>query len=657
MHAHFSRIVSRLRSIIRRPFSPACVFKFALAEDEMRATRQTSCVVALAVVPLSFVVFGCGDGQSLGDAIAAPSGVREAAHDSADQSEAYQDRLNESRAQRLHTHQADFFTKHGKDKSVEVVVTGVNGDPAAASTYLRKKLFKAAYEDYANASSKAKQQTEANKKAAGEAAVTEHTKTWGEGVGPSWVRFQYKVVESDLPYPAIEAGAAGGGTYTFYASPVLDLNAFAKRYDVGRATNVDAANRKVTIQAVLPTPIPDFDVEEMIIQHGADNVATLIVKNAVGDERAVGTYLGRQAAQLDPKINLYVVGPKPISRDSYEMTVAPVGDLQVFSDRIRFGQVTALDPTNRTVTLSAELPNPLPTAALASANSTGRAGETKKLSDWSDFDKEPLEGETTIDWALRIVKGNGHYADRALAELASMPADPKEHERVAEVLNATFTGNGFNVDRHIDAIVNWKTPEGAQKIADIIADDWAHHSSDKYLAAIKRMDMPAATDAAADAIRRKILDDRGGFGLEKNLTALERLERPDVAVAALKILVERDSPNFGNKEAIQGLTRFKTPQAAEVIASQIGHKWVGNEASVALRQMGEHAEPIAIRMLTHRAPLVRAEAANILYDVGTQQGVDALSAAISREKEAAVKVHLRDARKALVQKLQASGGT
>ncbi|MDQ3332084.1 MAG: hypothetical protein M3552_15760, partial [Planctomycetota bacterium] len=95
--------------------------------------------------------------------------------------------------------------------------------------------------------------------------------------------------------------------------------------------------------------------------------------------------------------------------------VAPVGDLQVFSDRIRFGKVTALDPSRRSVTVSAELPNPLPTAALASAGAGDRAGEAKKLSDWSDFDKEPLEGETTIDWALRILKGNGFYVDRALA--------------------------------------------------------------------------------------------------------------------------------------------------------------------------------------------------------------------------------------------------
>jgi len=620
----------------------------------MRLARRLGCISAIAMIPLTLSLAGCGDGQSLGDAIAAPSGVTGVAADNANQNEAYQNRLDESRAQRLHEHQAGFFTKHGKDKSVEVVVTGVNGDPAAASTYLRKKLFKAAYEDYANASSKANEQTQSNQKAAAEAAVAEHKKTWGDGIGPMWVHYRYKVVQSDLPYPSIEAGASGGGTYTFYASPVLDLNAFAKRYDVGQVTNVDSANRKVAIQAVLPTPIPDFDIEEMVIQHGADNVATLIVTNAAGDERAVGAFLGRQAAQLDPKINLYVVGPKPISRDSYEMTVAPVGDLQVFSDRIRFGRVTALDPTKRAVTIVAELPDPLPTAVLASANGTGRAGETKKLSDWSDWDKEPLAGETTIDWALRIVKGNGFHVDRALAELAAMPPDPAEHARVAEVLNATFTGQGLHTDRHVDAIVNWKTPEGAQKIADIIAGDWANHSSDKYLAAIKRMDMPAATDAAADAIRRKILDDRGGFRIEKNLTALERLDRPDVAVATLKILVERDSASFGNKEAIRGLTRFKTPQAAEVIASQIGHKWVGNEASVALRQMGEHAEPIAIRMLTHRAPLVRAEAANILYDVGTQQGIDALSAAIAREKEAAVKVHLRDARKALVQKLQAN---
>ncbi|HEX6985420.1 MAG TPA: HEAT repeat domain-containing protein [Planctomycetaceae bacterium] len=609
-------------------------------------------VFAFCLLAAAASLAGCGDGKSLADHIAESSGSGGGATAAAPAGgDSYSDRIAGMQQRRVGDQRAEFFERAGQGNAVEVVVTGVTGDPAAAGTYLRKKLFKAAYDDYANAAKQAQQQTEANRKAAAQAALDEHKKTWGDGFGPTMVWYQYKPVESSLSYPSIESGPAGDGTFTFFASPVLDLNAFAKRYDVGQVTNIDAANRRIEIRSLLPDPVPDFDVEQLMVQHGANGVATLTVTNAAGDPQAVGTYLNRQASQLDPAINLYVVGPRLVGRDTYELTIAPVGDLNAFSDRIRFGRVTTLDPAKRALTVSAELPNPLPTAAVA--GSTGAAGDTRNLTDWSDFDKAPQPGESTIDWALRIVKGRGLYADRALTELASMTPDPNELPRVSEVLVATFDGQGLNVERHLDAMVTWKTPEAARKIADKMTEDWAGHQFDKFVSALDRMKMPEASNAAAEAIRQKIVGDRTHFRLDENLNALERLGRPEVAVQALKVRIEQESAGFGDKTAIQALTRFKTPEAAEAVASQLGHNWVGKDASVALKQMGEAAEPVAIRLLTHRAPLVRAEAANILYEVGTQKAVDALAAAISREKEAAVKVHLRDARKALVQKLQA----
>src|SRR5690606_39057197 len=156
-------------------------------------------------------------------------------------------------------------------------------------------------------------------------------------------------------------------------------------------------------------------------------------------------------------------------------------------------------------------------------------------------DKEPLPGESKIDWALRIIKGRGLYVSRALVELATMPVDPAELPRVSEVLIATFEGSGLNLDRHLDALVTWKTPEGGRKIADKITEDWGGHYTEKYIAAIERMDLPEATDAAAEAIRRRITSDRASFRLDDHLNALERLGRPDVAVDALKMLVQREA--------------------------------------------------------------------------------------------------------------------
>jgi hypothetical protein len=76
-------------------------------------------------------------------------------------------------------------------------------------------------------------------------------------------------------------------------------------------------------------------------------------------------------------------------------------------------------------------------------------------------------------------------------------------------------------------------------------------------------------------------------------------------------------------KVLQALTRFKTPEAAEVIASQL-HRWVGDDAVEALKQMGTRAEPIGLRPLTHREPAVRVAAANILYNVSSSQSVEAL---------------------------------
>ena len=98
----------------------------------------------------------CGDGTSLADHIAEQSGAGGAGQASAaERNEAYGDRIAGMQQQRAGDQRSEFFSRAGQNNAVEVVVTGVTGDPAAAGVYLRKKLFKAAYSDYADASKQA----------------------------------------------------------------------------------------------------------------------------------------------------------------------------------------------------------------------------------------------------------------------------------------------------------------------------------------------------------------------------------------------------------------------------------------------------------------------------------------------------------------------
>jgi hypothetical protein len=368
---------------------------------------------------------------------------------------AYEARMDRGRMQNAETQRAEMAKKVGADKVVTVIITGVPGDPAAAHKYLNRKLFRAAYHDYKEAASRAQAQTEQNKEQAKQQALAQAQQPGG--FGPMFVHFRYQQVDSDLPYPQIISGSKANGTFIYHASPVLGLEPFAARFDIGEKRMIDHGSRTVTIEAQLPNPVPDPDVEELYLQYGRDAVARIHVKGATGDQDRVTYYLETQTTQLDPATNLAVAGLKMTAPGEYDLFVAPVSDLAVFAARIGYGTVAETDPAIRVITVDAKLPDDLPARPTAAELAEIRRKEWDKH--WnkpSIFDDKPREGEDFYAWAFRVIKGNHSPAAKAaLLELKLKDVEEEHLEEVSETLIATLKGS-WNVAEHLDAMAVWK---------------------------------------------------------------------------------------------------------------------------------------------------------------------------------------------------------
>ena len=450
-------------------------------------------------------------------------------------------------------------------------------------------------------------------------------------------------MESELEAAHLESGPAGAGSFTYLVSPVLDLAALAERFGVGKVLNIDNSGRRLEVQALLPDPVPDYDVEQLIVQHGAANVATLVVENAAGDPAAVKPYLQRQAEALHPSVNLQVAGLKPLTIDSYVMTLAPVGDLAVVADQVRFGSVTATDAAKREIRVAASLPKPLPTPPTAVASSG------------SASNKEPAPGESRIDWALRLVKQGSFAAEPGLLELTAAQPTDADRQRVSQTLVAVLAGTSHWPEKLLAAMVRWKTPEAAKAIADKLAADPGGSNADAYINALAKMEMPEANAAAVTALSEQIANDRSSWKLKDYVAALEKLGGEDAAVAALKNRLAAANPTFGDGDALAALGRIKTRESADAIAAQLTHPRMAKDAAGLLRRFGATAEPTVILLLNHPVPDVRGEAARILYEIGSQDSIIALEKAAKSDSLPALRTHFRLARKSLNDKLAASG--
>ena len=211
----------------------------------------------------------------------------------------------------------ELIEEFGAHRVATVTFTQVVGDTNDANRYLERKLFRAAYKSYTKTTPVNRDKSESMR---GKAAMGGRT-----APGPAFpfqttlrsspiTRFPSGPLSSDGyrdPIPRSSQCGRGGNTFTFYVAPCGGLSEFAERVGVGEM--VSARSREIVISSHLPTPIPHPDVEELVIQYGQENVASIRVKSARGEVNRVMSYLNQKTATIESdEQNVNVVAMKAL---------------------------------------------------------------------------------------------------------------------------------------------------------------------------------------------------------------------------------------------------------------------------------------------------------------------------------------------------------
>lgn len=425
---------------------------------------------------------------------------------------AYEARLERDRLKSAENQKAEMQKRFGADKVVTVIIKNVPGDPVAADKYLNRKLFRAAYHDYKEAASRAQAQTEQNKEQAKQQAIAQAQQQGP--FGPMFVHFRYKQVNSDLPYPQIVSGSKANGTFIYHAAPVVAIDQFVGRFEIGERRAIDPGSRTVTVEAQLPNPVPDPDVEELYLQYGRESVAKIRVKGAKGQPDSVTYYLESQTKKSDAAATLAVAGMKPLGSGDYELFVAPVADLQVFAERLGYGTVGGVEETTRVITIEAALPDDLPPRPTPAELAEIHRKEMEKL--WnkpSNFDDKPRDGEDFYVWALRVIKGNhASAAKAALIELKLKEVDEDHLREVSDTLIATLKDT-WNAPEHLEAMAVWKTEGTERAIIGLIGNIHFHRHSRAIMEALAKF----GTKESARALSMGLTDHSYGEDASRSL--------------------------------------------------------------------------------------------------------------------------------------------
>jgi beta-lactamase regulating signal transducer with metallopeptidase domain len=145
-----------------------------------------------------------------------------------------------------------------------------------------------------------------------------------------------------------------------------------------------------------------------------------------------------------------------------------------------------------------------------------------------------------------------------------------------------------------------RVQEAAKRLSKAIADDDTAQMSKALCAAYKNQDDWTQAEVMA---------------------ALRVWAAPDAE--QLVIEASRHSSFMVRRHAIPALGRFKTAAAAEAAVAQVAHN--RHEVEAALKAIGPAAEPATIGLLRDSSIWVRAAAANVLAEIGSKKGLDALS--------------------------------
>ncbi len=378
------------------------------------------------------------------------------------------------------------------------VIGGVVGETEAAHKYLNRKVFRAAYAEYEKGRKQAQEQTEQNRKNAEQQAIQDHKNTWGE-FGPGFVHYRYQLVDSDTPYPKIVNGGRVDNTFTYHAGPASNIQEFASRIGVGNV--VSASGGEIRIQAQLPTPIPDPDVEELVLQLGADNVVHVKVTGADGDPRLVQMYIENESARLgnDGK-RLSMAAMKALGNGEFQFSAGPVSNPQVFGESISWGSLANIDPVERVVSIAASLPEKLPTEAELKAAQAAERAREKAIRD-ADWAHKPRPDESEIDWAVRVIKDKDTWGiEKALKALTYMDVVEERREEISRMLIQNIGEHHFKLKDHLPAMLHWKTEDTETAILRMGGSHIASWDRPVLMEALVELNSEKSAEALASAL-------------------------------------------------------------------------------------------------------------------------------------------------------------
>ena len=497
----------------------------------------------------------------------------------------------------------DELNNQFNNNTVTVNFTNVQGDTFRAKRYLRYKIHDAAYFDYRLAAAEADAQTAANRQQAEQEAINRAAPY------QHFVRYEYRRVQSPLPYPSIIDQGRIGTTISYVCGPCKNPTVFSQNIGMPNST---VNGRVITVKCNFQGEIPHPEVEKLTNEHGSQSVAKVVVSNAKGPEDLVILYLRektpRQVNEFSPRLT--VAGIENINDNTYQYYAGRVDDVNEFANMLGssdWAQVKKVDAAKRTVYLTANLPAELPSAedfrALRDLRreierkerdirseqdrlarnqarekeqlARDQAREASRLNDEADKKGKARPGESDADWIERsFADKSPFYFDEFLVNLAKTNVNPEILDSVSSNLVSALeeTNSTSHAEELINAMLAWRTEE---------------------------------TEAAIF----EMVDDR----------------RYSSQVVAL----------------MNAMRTIGTAEAAEKLATGLTHQTESNRAKKHLIALGEIAEPAVTPMMRHPIIEVRYQAYEVLYNVGTRASLPRLKENRKMEKMVEMKKNIK----------------
>lgn len=472
--------------------------------------------------------------------------------------------------------------RFGANNIVTIKFHGVTGDPARAKRYLHRKVFRVSHKYHEAGRQVAANQTQKNKEIAEKKAIEEFKRQNSEKLFfTQWVYYRYRRVDSKVPYPVIDFVGQEGSTYTYRVAPAPNPREFGDSLGIGSAS---VANRNIDIQTVLPSPIPDPDVEELYAEHGEKYVIKVRITGCHGQPSAVRHFLVTEAMKTNALGRLSVAGLEQTESDVYEFQAGAIHDVELFAENFSCADLVEFDPQTRVLLMKADFPDPFPTKwELKEAEEAERermevkreADRKEKKAIWdADFQKKPRPGESELDWAVRMITEKDiRGIPKALDALAVMEVDLERREEVSRLLCSKLGEHLYDIEKLLPAMLQWKTEETEPAVLKL-----------------------------------------GG----------------------------KHRASWDNPPIMDALVKLGTPVCAEALASGLADWHSGDDTVRFLIEFGPKAEEAVLKYIKHKDARVRGRVYAVLMDIGGQESLTPLRSNVRLEQDDRMKSTAQD---------------